>query len=181
MESVNLNALRRRARVAYEWGRMRQALIGSAPVLLLAALAAWLGGKPSETAPFGVGLLLAGVAAFSYGREPKRAVLPGIAAGLIPLGLAAGMMRVGYMCFGDRCTSACMAACVIGGAGAGLAVGLVGLRRRYGWPFWFAASTVAFLTGAMSCSCLGYAGLAGLATGYAMGAVPALALRAVRR
>ncbi len=181
MDSVNLIAVRRRARAAYEWGRLRQALIGFAPALLLAATAAWLGGKPTYTAPFGAGLFLAGVVALWYGREAKRAVLPGVAAGLIPLGLAIGTMRMGYMCFGDRCTSVCMAACVIGGAGAGLVVGRIGSRGRHRWPFWVAASTVALFTGAMSCSCLGYAGIAGLAAGYAVGVVPALAMKAVRR
>lgn len=181
MDSASLDQVRRRARAAYEWSRLRRALVGFAPALVLAAMVALLGGKPFDSAPFGIGLFVAGVIALWYGREPKRAVLPGIAAGLIPVVLTLGTMHIGYMCFGDRCTPACMAACVCGGVGAGFAVGLVGARGGRRWPFWIAASTVAMLTGAMGCTCLGYAGLAGLAAGYGAGIFPVLALSVVRR
>ncbi len=181
MASVDLSQLERRARVAYEWGRVRRALIGFAPALLLSALAVWLGGKPLGSAPFGVAVFATGVVALWYGREPKRAVLPGLAAGLIPVVLTLGALHMGHLCFGDRCTTVCMEACVVGGVGAGITVGLIGTRRRSGFAFWLAASAVAMLTGAMSCVCLGYAGLVGLGAGYAAGVVPMLALSVVRR
>lgn len=180
MASVDLRRFEHRARVAYEWGRLRRALIGFAPALLLSAIAAWISGRPLGSLPFGVALFLAGVVALWYGREPKRAVLPGITAGLIPVVLTLGALRIGDFCFGDRCATACMAACVVGGVGAGVAVGLVGMRRRSGLSFWLAASVLAMLTGAMSCVCLGYSGLVGLAAGYGVGILPALALRANR-
>ncbi len=180
MDSVDLDRLRHRARAAYEWTRVRRALLGFAPALLLAAAAAWLGGRPATSAPFGVALFLAGVIALWYGREPQRAVLPGMAAGMLPVVLTVIAMRVGSMCFGDRCTSVCMAACGVGGVGAGVAVGWIAVSKRYRWPFWVTASAIAVSLGAMSCACLGYAGLVGLVAGYGLGILPSVAARHVR-
>jgi hypothetical protein len=174
MDSIDLDQLRHRARVAYEWSRLRRALIGFAPALVLATVASWLGGKPVASAPFGLGLFFAGVIALWYGREPKRAVLPGIAAGFFPVVLTIATMHVGHLCLGDRCTSACMAACIVGGIGAGLAVGVVGMRKHSRFLFWITASALVLCTGAMGCACLGYAGLVGLAAGYGAGILPAL-------
>ncbi|MGA2450111.1 MAG: hypothetical protein ABTD50_15635 [Polyangiaceae bacterium] len=180
MESIDLDQLRHQARVAYEWSRLRRALIGFAPALVVAAAASWIGGRPIDSVPFGLGLFLAGSVALWYGREPKRAVLPGIVAGLFPVVLTITTMRVGHMCLGDRCASVCMAACVVGGSGSGLAIGVVGVRRRYRLLFWITASALVLCTGAMGCACLGYSGLVGLATGYFAGVAPALVVRTLR-
>jgi hypothetical protein len=180
MDSVDIDQLRRRVRVAYEWGRLRRALLGLAPALLLGAVAAWIGGKPSGSAPFGLGLFVVGVTALWYGREPHRAVFPGIVAGLIPVVLILSTMRVGHLCFGARCTSVCIVACAAGGLGAGVVVGFLGARARRGAPFWITASALALLTGAIGCTCPGSAGLAGLAAEYGTGTLPALSVRSFR-
>ena len=175
--SIDVERVERRARIVYEWARLRRALIGFAPALLLVALAIQTSTRPSMTAPFAASVFGAGVLALWYGREPRRAVLPGVAAGLIPAGLTFCTMHLGHMCFASHCTSVCMAACILGGAGAALVVGRVAVRRRLGWRFWVSASALTVLTGALGCACLGYSGLAGLAVGYACGAVPGLAAR----
>jgi hypothetical protein len=43
-----------------------------------------------------------------------------------------------------------------------------------------AASTIAVLTGAMGCSCVGYAGVVGLIAGFVVGLLPAIVRRLIR-
>jgi len=153
---------------------VRRALIGFAPALLIVAIAALFGKRPSATVAFGIAMFGVGVVLLWYGRELKRAVLPGLAAGLVPLVLVLCANHVGHACMGDSCMTVCIPACTVGGIVAGLAVARVGVRRRSGASFWFAASAVALLTGAMSSVCVGYAGIAGLALGFGVGMVPGL-------
>jgi hypothetical protein len=181
MVSIDLDRLERRARTAYELGRLKRALVGFAPAMVLAAMAISIGGRPSFTAPFAVALFAAGVAALWYGRDPKRAVLPGVVAGLVPVVLTLCAMHVGHLCLGDHCTSVCLAACIVGGVGAGVAVAYVGLKRKQGVRYWLAASLLAVLTGSMGCACLGYSGLAGLGLGYILGVVPGSIAQLARR
>jgi len=72
----------------------------------------------------------------------------------------------------------CVPVCSVGGLVAGLAVASIGNQRRAGVVFWLSASTLALLTGAMGCACVGYSGVAGLAVGFAAGVVPGLLRRA---
>ena len=179
MESVE--RIEHRARVRYELGRARRALLGFAPVFLLVALAVLLAKRPSTTLGFGVAVFAVGAVALWYGRDLKRAVLPGLAAGIVPLALTICANHIGHACLGDRCMSLCIPACAAGGVVAGLVVAIVGVRRRAGAGFWAAASGVALLTGAMGCGCAGYAGLAGLAVGFAGGLMPGFIGRVFRR
>ncbi len=175
------NAALAHARRAYEWGRLRYALVGAVPVLVVAGIAVHAGGRPSWTAPFACAVFVTTALALWYGREPKRAVLPGFLAGLVPAALTFCTMHFGHYCFGNRCTDVCLAACLLGGVSAGALIGLAAVRRRFGWRFAAAASTISVLTGALGCACLGYAGLAGLAAGYAFGLAPAFATTRLRQ
>ena len=166
--------MERRARIRYEVTRMRRALIGFAPVLLVVAIAALVAKRPSATVAFGIVMFSVGVVLLWYGRDLKRAVLPGVAAGLVPLVLVLCANHVRHVCMGDNCMMVCIPACTVGGIVAGLAVASVGVRHRSGPSFWFASSAVALLTGAMGCVCVGYAGIAGLALGFGAGMVPGL-------
>lgn len=172
MSAAEMSAALRRARRAYEWGRTRRAFIGCLPVLVLLAAASIFGDRLEWTLAFGAGLFVLGMFMLWYGREPQRAVLPGIAAGVIPLVLVLCARHAGHFCTGTSCTSLCMQACALGGVLAGLAVASVGNARQAGPAFWISASSVSVLTGAMACSCLGLSGIAGLALGYVAGAVP---------
>lgn len=176
MVSTDRAILERQARRAYEFGRARRALLGVAPVLLIVASATWFGGRPVSAFSFGLTTILGGALMLWYGRDPQRAVLPGIAAGLIPLGAALCASHV-HACGPNGCTSLCMPACTIGGALAGLVVASVGNRRRAGPWFWVSASALAFLTGAMGCSCIGYSGVFGLGAGLTVGIFPGLLRR----
>lgn len=178
MESVE--RIEQRARVRYELGRMRRAVLGFAPVFVIVAAAALFAKHPSTTVGFGIAVFAVGAVLLWYGRDLRRAVLPGVAAGLVPLVLTLCAIHMDHACMGDRCMSLCIPACATGGVLAGLAVAAVGIRRRSGIGFWLAASAVALLTGAMGCGCVGYAGLVGLVLGFGAGLVPGLVSKLVR-
>lgn len=177
MDSIDLTLLRRRTRRAYEFARLRRALLGVAPVLVLVALAAWVGSRPVSTLGFGLATVCGGVLMLWYGREPQKAVLPGVVAGLVPLVFALSANHLSA-CGADGCGSLCVPACALGGVVAGLAVASVGNQRKAGLGFWVSASALALLTGAMGCACIGYTGVLGLGAGFGAGVVPGLLRRA---
>lgn len=177
MDSTDLVRLERRVRLRYESGRIRRAVLGLLPVLVITALAAWLGGRPREAIVFGSVVFVWGALLLWYGREPRRAVLPGIAAGLVPLTFAICANLVEHGCAGSACVRVCIPACAVGGLVAGLTVAAIGRRRRHGAAFWLSASGIALLTGAMGCACMGYSGVVGMVFGFGAGLVAS----AVRR
>jgi hypothetical protein len=181
MDSIDLERLERRARLKYEWSRARWAFFGFAPAMLVVGIAVQFARNPSSTAWFGLLMFVVGVSLLWYGRDLKRAVLPGLVAGIVPLTLVLCANHVGHACMGDECMMVCLPACAGGGIVAGLVVAAVGYRRGHGAGFWVGASAVALLTGAMGCICVGYSGLGGLALGYGAGIVPAAARRLFAR
>jgi len=172
MDSIDLLRVERRARVRYEWARTRRALLGAVPVVLVTTVAAWVGGRAATVSLIGSVVFVWAVLLLWYGREPRRALLPGFAAGLVPLTFALCANLLEHGCTGSACLRLCVPACAIGGVIAGLAVAAVGHRRRYGPVFWLSASGIALLTGAMGCACVGYSGVVGMLVGYAAGLVP---------
>lgn len=180
MDSTDLARLRRRARWAYEVGRLRRALLGMTPVLAIVVVAACVTHRPVSTLGFGLATLSIGGAMLWYGRDPQKAVLPGIAAGLVPLVLALCANHL-HVCSPEGCSTLCLPACALGGVVAGLAVAGVGNQRRAGPWFWGSASALSLLTGAMGCACLGYSGLFGLGAGFGAGMMPGLLRRAFAR
>jgi hypothetical protein len=175
MDSIELDKLRRRARMKYEWARLSRAVWGFAPVLLIVAIAAWAANRSSTTLLFGAATFSVGVVFLWYGRDLKRAVLPGLGAGFVPLVLALCANHMGHYCTGDACVSLCLPACTAGGVVAGLTVAYFGYRGKHGLGYWGAGSTVALLTGAMGCACIGFSGLFGLGAGYLVGLLPMMA------
>jgi hypothetical protein len=169
MDSVDLTAIERRLRRRYEWARVRRAVWGFAPVLPIVVAATWLTKRPSSAMAFGAVLYAFGISALWYGKGAQRAVLPGLALGLVPLALALCANQMNHMCMGSACMSVCVPACVGGGLIAGLGMAIVGHRQKQGLRYWVAASLIALLTGAMGCSCVGYSGVAGLMLGFALG------------
>ena len=173
MDSIDLDLLRRRTRLAYEMGRLRLALLGVLPVFLLIFAALLFSHRRDSTLWLGVASVTVGFLMLFYGREPQRAVLPGIAAGAVPLALALCANNL-HACGSHGCSSLCVPACIVGGAVAGLAVATIGNHRKAGVWFWLPASGLAVLIGAMGCACIGYSGVVGLAAGFAAGMAPGL-------
>lgn len=180
MDSTDLAPLKRRVRRAYELARVRAALLGVAPVMVIAIAATCVAHRPSSTLGFGLAAVLVGAVMLWYGRDAQKAVLPGIAAGLVPLVLALCANYV-HVCGPDGCSTLCMPACAMGGGVAGLVVATVGNRRKMGLWYWVCASSLALLTGAMGCACMGYSGVMGLALGFGAGIVPGFLRRALSR
>jgi hypothetical protein len=177
MDSTNLGQVARRARRKYEMARARRAVLGFAPALLVVAVAAFMNHHSSTALVFGTAMFLVGAGLLWYGGDLRRAVLPGLGMGLLPLAFALCANHVGHACMGDRCMALCVPACALGGLGAGIGVSIIGLRWKQSWPFWVGATTLTLLTGAMGCSCVGYGGIAGLATGFGVGLLSGIVRR----
>lgn len=177
MDSTERSRLLRRARRAYEWARLQRALGGVSPLLVVLALAVGFSHRPASALWFGLAATTAAAFMLWYGRAPQKAVLPGIAAGLVPLALALCANHL-HACSGG-CSSLCVPACALGGVAAGVAVARVGASRRAGLGFWLSASALALCVGAMGCSCVGYAGVLGLGAGFGVGLLPGLVRRAL--
>lgn len=173
MDSNDLQALERRARRRYEWARLRRAMLGFSPALVIVAAAAMNAHRPGSAASFGVAMFAAGVLLLWYGRDVRRAVLPGVALGVLPLVLALCANHM-HGCSQGVCMSWCVPACAIGGLGAGVGIAVIGHRARRSIGYWAGASALVLLTGAMGCSCAGYAGVVGLVAGFAFGLGPEL-------
>lgn len=166
MNPEELADVQKRLRRAYELARLRRALLAFAPILVLVAGATVIGGRYAVAMPTGVLLFVGGVFALWYGRDPGRGVLPGAVGGSLALVLALCANQMGHLCTGERCMSWCLPACVAGGVIAGGIVSFVGLRQRRGGGYWLTASAITLLTGVLGCSCVGYAGVGGLALGF---------------
>jgi hypothetical protein len=180
MESTDLQSVEHRARRAYEIARLRRAVLAFAPVLALVVLAMVTGRHSAPTLAFGSGLFVFGVALLWYGHDVRRAVLPGVVAGLVPLAFAICARQVGHACMGDACMAVCVPACAAGGLVAGALIAFSAIRGKRGLGFWLAASGVALFTGAMGCVCAGAWGLLGLGVGFVVAGAPGLVSTATR-
>lgn len=171
MPSIDLERLERRARRGYERARIRRALLGAMPVALLVAVVFYLRLHPHPHVMLGIGAgsFALGAALLWFGREPGRAVLPGLLAGLLPLWLALCARHWGHMCSDAECMAMCLPVCAAGGALAGLVVSWYGaFRGRTVW-FWASVSGMTLLVGAVGATCAGFQGVLGVAAGYGLG------------
>jgi hypothetical protein len=181
MESDEVTKTEHRARLAYEASRLRRAVVAFAPILLLVVAAALIGHRVEYAMVFGSALFAVGVVLLWYGHDIRRAVIPGVLAGLVPLVFALCAKRMGHACTGDGCMTLCVPACAAGGFLAGIVINVAWFRHGRYFGFWLAASAVTLLTGAMGCACTGVLGLVGLTLGYAATAVGGLLLAVLRR
>ena len=172
--------LETRARAALVRSRLRV----SASVFARAALlpiAVLLVGQPAHAGSLvfygGAGFVLLAAALAFHGRAPGHAVGPGMlaaaAATLCPLVIRA----VGQVCQSDACMSLCLPACVVGGATAGV---LLGLRakgeedRQSALQTLVAGAALVLLAAPMGCAMLGASGLLGVVIGMVAGSAPML-------
>ena len=172
-EARDGDTLRRRARRAYELGRLRAAL----PWAIWPAALAWLAvlaGTTSGALALGLGLPLAMAAAAARfaGGPLARAV---------PRGLAAGTLA--FLVSWAAVSAVCRAGCAAAGVEAAIACGSVGLlagaavatvarsagRRAHALLF---AATLAAGAGALGCAFAGSGAVLGLAIGVAAASAP---------
>jgi hypothetical protein len=177
MEPVETIALKRRARRAYERGRLGRAFRLAA--WLLPVLAAMVGSCRvlALSAVSGSLLVLAAVGFWWRGQAYGRAVAPGVGAGLVPLGATLSAAALGHLGPALTCWQGCLTLCITAGGLAGLVVGhraaQQGSDRR---SFLVSAGVIAVLVGAPGCAFAGAAGIVGMFLGLAAVSTP-LALR----
>jgi hypothetical protein len=178
MEPEALDALKMRLRRAYEYGRARHAARAAAPTIAIAVVGGLMSDRASTIA-IGVALYLTAALFHWRGRHLGRGVFPGVVAGLIPFAAAHAARMYGHFCTAGGCISACVPACLTGGLIAGAIV--AGIVRRWDRPrvSWASASTIAALTSALGCACVGFSSLLAVAAGLLVGAFP-LVLRPAR-
>ena len=167
MERSDASA-RRRARWAYELGRVRFAAPYGAGAAVLVAIAGLIGApSPPLFAVLSVALVVVCLAMPTISRRLARQVRPGLLAGAVPM-LAALVSVRGHGC-ADACSDLCAPLCAV----AGLVVGVWLGRSQARWG----ALLVASLTASVGCIAVGAGGIAGALVGLALGTVPALAVR----
>ncbi len=161
-----------RALRAYEAGRRKLATMVAIPLLLPGVLAACLGARPLLAAAIAASMACMGWVFVWRGRVAGRAVLPGVVAGLVPLGMALCAQSLGHVCTGSECYSLCVPACTSGGVIAGFVIARLGRHVESPIRFWALAGTMAALEGSLGCSCVGFGGMVGLVLGLAVTLVP---------
>lgn len=168
--------LARRARRAYERGRLRWALARGVPAAGLTVVALAGCAAPAGPAACIVVLGLALAALLWRGGSWSRGAHLGFAAGLVPCWLP-GLVHLAH----GRCDGFCLtlpSVCLVAGLAAGLLVGWRGLKRHGDSRFWIGAASVAVLAGMIGCLPAGLAGLGGMALGMLAGvAAPVCAAR----
>ena len=174
------------ARRAYERGRVAKAMRTSLLVLPMILVSFGCCGNRSASIAF-AGVLVALVASLVWrGGDVGRAVVPGLAAGAVPLGIALlacpACDRVGVSGTWP------MAICVVGGVLSGAMVARFAARaspdashatsdqpahaRARRATFLVTAGAVAALAGSLGCVVMGAGGVAAMAAGLALIAVP---------
>jgi hypothetical protein len=172
--AIELERIEAKARRSYERTRVVRA-VGAASPAIVPILLVELAGHASSWLPIiGVALYSTGGFLLWRGQHWGRGVLPGAAAGIIPLVLALCAMAFPYTCSSAMCTSICVASCVAGGILAGGAVGWFAVRTSAKPAFLLSASGIAVLVGALGCSCVGAGGVLGLLGGLLVAVLPYL-------
>jgi hypothetical protein len=144
-------------------------MLGALPLALLIGPALALTPRVVPTLILGGALVLGVVGLLWFGHGFPRAALLGVAAGALPLGLVLCSARLGHACVGSMCMELCFGTSAIGGAAAGALIGSWAFEKRVSARLLLAASALGLLTGAMGSTCVGFAGVIALATGFSLG------------
>lgn len=176
--TIEDTTLRRQALRAYDLGRLRHA-VRNAVVLVTPLLALSLYGCGAPAATIVLGSSLAAlVALFTWrGGAWRRALGPGLLAGLVPFAIPVVAEITGSGCSGGNCRPLEIA-CVLGGLSGGAFLGWTAPRYPRSWHAPLAgAAGVAWLTGALGCIVLGTLGLTGVGLAILLAAAPVAVLR----
>jgi hypothetical protein len=171
---------RQAARSAWEWQQAKLASLGTIPVLVLCFTMIVISGRTLQIMTIGAGLVVAVWLALFLGREFRRGVLPGLAAGIFPLFTATGAEMVWHSCSADGCVSWCVPACIAGGVTGGALLSWSARRREWPLSQMLVGGWISILCGALGCSCVGYSGIAGMMAGLAIPTAPVLVHYALR-
>lgn len=164
-------------RAAYERGRLRDAAVQTAPVLVLPALVLTASGGVVAQGVLGLVLLVCFFLLRWRGRGWGRGAVLGVLAGAFPALVAACLVAEGLGCVGPGCASWCASVC----RGAGIFGGaLLGFRARE--PSAIAAGVlVAGVAGALGCWPMGFGVVGGMVASLAVAALAVVGVRALAR
>jgi hypothetical protein len=159
------------ARGAYERSRLARALAVAAPVAVLPAMSLWLGTSLASASVLGVALVATVVAVVWRGGFVALAGASGLKAGVVPLAFAHAAKLFGHVCTPAGCTTLCVPACATGGVIAGALVEWWARQSPRPNVTRGLGAAVALVTGALGCSCVGYAGVLALLVGLGVSMV----------
>jgi hypothetical protein len=165
----------RRARHAYERGRVLKGLRTAVLVAPLVILSFGGCGRPAMSIAIGCALAALVAVLTWYGGIPGRAAASGLLAGaaslVVPLVACRALERAGAMGWVP------LLACIVGGLGSGAIVARAAAGQREDRAlFAVAAGAVAALAGSLGCAAVGLGGIAAMAAGLTL--IAPLGLRA---
>jgi hypothetical protein len=164
-----------RARRAYEAARLRRALVRAIPASFLFVLLLAEGASPGRLVA-SLGLYATAVLAHTIGQSAALAVAPSLCFGLVPFVIVRVAEASGHVCMGEMCVSWCLPACLTAGLVGGALVALRGRGVADRPAYLLTSICLVALSGILGCSCAGGAGMAGLALGVVLGAIPAMTI-----
>ena len=167
-------AIRSRAQRAYELGRLRFATKVLVYVVPMVLLASWSNATSMAwNAAIGAALGVLTVGLLWRGEAHGRAVGTGLVSGAIPLLAPLTMQATGHCCIAGACSTVCLPLCTGAGLAAGIIVGMRAASEQQA-PGRFALSAigVAALTGALGCTGMGLAAVAGMVAALALVSAP---------
>jgi hypothetical protein len=162
----------RRARRAYEWGRLWRASVKAWPALLLTAISCWLCHEVGLPVAIGAPLFALVTGLVWYGRIAAQAASAGMKAGVVAFAVPVAAF---HSYFAPYCST--LTGMLIINGGCGLGVGLLlsiestrlQIQRNV---FLLAAGVVAVMCGMLGCVLFGPMGLAGIAVGVLLATAP---------
>jgi hypothetical protein len=183
MEPEFSPALMRRARGAYELGRLRRALVIGAWVVPFVVLSLAAGSTPMHALLLAVPLFFVVAGLWFRGESYARAIGPGLGLGALAALAPIVARAVSPCCIGESCGMFCLPACIGGGLLAGSLLGLrAAVEPESRGRFVLAASVTAGLAGGFGCCAIvGLGGVVGISLGVILSAPSVLLLRASSR
>src|SRR6266851_8482019 len=172
MAMIAPDKLRQRALRAYEWGRLRHAVVKAWPALLLTAISWWLCHEPGLSFAIGASLFALAIGLFWYGRVPALAANAGMKAGMVAFAVP---VLAYHSYFAPNCCTLSTMLLVNGSCGLGVGVLLsiesapLQIQRNV---FLLFASVVASICGMLGCILFGSTGLVGMAAGVLLATAP---------
>jgi hypothetical protein len=172
MAMTGPDEFQRRARRAYEWGRLRHAAATAWPALPLTLLSGWLCHEPGLSAIIGASLFSLLTGLVWYGRIGSRAASAGLKGGIVAFTLP---VLAFHSYFAPCCSS--LSGMLITNGVAGIVVGVLLSFESTRVPaqrdlFLALASAVAALCGLLGCVLFGPPGLAGMGAGIFLSTAP---------
>lgn len=184
--SSTQDPLRTLARRAYERGRHKRAFVTCAYALPMVAFSVVVRGPAPAILATGA-LLIAVVFWMSQrGGALARSIGPGLLAGIPPFAVPLVLHAIGHPCamggcLTPACAAICMPACAIGGAVAGIVIGISTLvESKQPVSTLLGASVIAILAGTLGCWFAGLSGVFGMGLATLGASVPLVLVRARR-